>query len=100
VAVPILDALAVLPVVFLISVLPISVQGLGTTQAALIYFFARYAPGDRHAQEASVMAASLVGQAMALTFQAVLGVGCLRSRVGRTLGTSAKASASPSVAES
>ena len=26
--------------------LPISVQGLGTTQAAMVYFFARYAAGD------------------------------------------------------
>ena len=45
VAVPVLQAIAALPVVFFIAVLPISVQGLGTTQAAMIFFFARYAPG-------------------------------------------------------
>ena len=43
------------PVVFFIGVLPISVQGLGTTQAAMIFFFARYAPGDGTAQEAVVI---------------------------------------------
>ena len=85
VAVPILQAIAALPVVFFIAVLPISVQGLGTTQAAMIFFFARYAAGDSHAQQAAVLAASLVGQVCTLTFQVVLGVACLRSRVGRAV---------------
>ena len=85
VAVPLVDALATLPVVFLVAALPISVQGLGTTQAAMIYFFARYVPGAREAQEAAVLTASLVGQAIALSFQAALGVACLKSRVGRAL---------------
>jgi hypothetical protein len=91
VAVPLVDALATLPVVFLISVLPISVQGLGTTQAAMIYFFARYAPGARPVQEAAVLSASLVAQGIALVFQAILGVSCLKSRVGRALSQAAKA---------
>jgi hypothetical protein len=85
-AVPVLAALAILPIVFLVAALPVSVQGLGTTQAAMIYFFARYAPGDRPAQQATVMAASLVGQALALGLQALIGVICLRSRVGRAIG--------------
>jgi hypothetical protein len=91
VAVPLVDALATLPVVFLVAVLPISVQGLGTTQAAMVYFFARYAPGARPAQEAAVLSASLVAQGIALAFQGVLGVSCLKSRVGRALSQSAKA---------
>jgi hypothetical protein len=91
VAVPVLDAVAALPVVFLVAVLPISVQGLGTTQAMMVYFFARYAPGDRQAQQAAVLAASLVGQALSLSFQAVLGLLCLRSRVGRALEASVPA---------
>jgi hypothetical protein len=96
VAVPIIQAIAALPVVFFIAVLPISVQGLGTTQAAMIYFFARYAPGDSHAQQAAVLAASLVGQVCTLSFQAVLGVACLKSRVGRALAAaSAEAQAAP-----
>jgi len=88
VAVPVVEAVAALPVVFFIAVLPISVQGLGTTQAAMIFFFARYGPGDRAAQQAAVLTASLVGQALVLSFQAVLGIACLKSRVGRALEAS------------
>jgi hypothetical protein len=86
VLVPLLAALAILPIVFLVAALPVSVQGLGTTQAAMIYFFARYAPGDRQAQQATILAASLVGQALALGLQALIGVICLRSQVGRAIG--------------
>jgi len=93
VRVPLVDALAMLPVTFLVAVLPISVQGLGTTQATMTYFFARYAPGNPAAQEALVVAASLVGQAIALSFQGLLGVACLKSRVGRALQASTKAQA-------
>jgi uncharacterized membrane protein YbhN (UPF0104 family) len=89
IAVPVFDAVAALPVVFFVAVLPISVQGLGTTQATMIYFFARYAPGDSHAQQAAVLAASLVTQVCMLLVQAVLGVACLRSRVGRALTAAA-----------
>ena len=88
--VPLVYALATLPITFFVAVLPISVQGLGTTQATMVYFFARYAPGTQAAQEAAVIAASLVAQAIALAFQALLGVVCLRSRVGRALQASAK----------
>jgi hypothetical protein len=96
VAVPIVGAVAALPVVFFIAVLPISVQGLGTTQAAMVYFFARFAPGDHQAQQAAVLTASLVGQALSLSFQAVLGILCLKSRVGRALEASVeKPEASP-----
>jgi hypothetical protein len=93
VAVPVVVALAVMPVVFFISVLPISVQGLGTTQAAWVYFFSRYGAGDAKAQQAAVLAASLVGQALALAVQATLGVACLRSRVGRALAAAVPAPA-------
>jgi hypothetical protein len=76
-------------------VLPISVQGLGTTQAAMVFFFARYAPGNRTLQEATVISASLVGQTLALAFQATLGILCLKSRVGRALSDSVKADTEP-----
>lgn len=96
VRVPVVQAMAALPVVFLIAALPISVQGLGTTQAAMIFFFSRFAGGDHSAQQAAVLAASLVAQAVPLLFQAVLGVVCLRSRVGRALSASAdEAGAAP-----
>jgi len=88
VRVPFVDALATLPVVFLVSVLPISVQGLGTTQATMVFFFAQYAPGDAAKGGAAVIAASLVAQAIAFSTQALLGVACLKSRVGRALQAS------------
>jgi uncharacterized membrane protein YbhN (UPF0104 family) len=90
VRVPLVDALATLPVTFLVAVLPISIQGLGTTQATMVYFFARYAHGSPETQESAVVAASLVAQAVALSFQALLGVACLKTRVGRALQASTK----------
>jgi hypothetical protein len=89
VAVPLVQAIAVLPVVFFVAVLPISVQGIGTTEAAMVFFFARYAPGGA----AAVLAASLVWRALALGFQLVLGLFCLRSRIGRDLRKSTAAAA-------
>jgi hypothetical protein len=97
VEVPLVYAVATLPITFFIAVLPISVQGLGTTQAAMIYFFARFAHGSTAMQEASVIAASLVAQAIAFSFQALLGVVCLRSRA---LQASAKEQAAVAGAES
>jgi hypothetical protein len=93
VAVPLGYAIVALPVVFFIAVLPISVQGLGTTQAAMVYFFARYAAGDAGARQAAVLAASLVAQVIGLTMQATLGVFCLRSRIGRELRAAATTAA-------
>ena len=78
-------AVASLPVVFFVAVLPISVQGIGTTQAAMVFFFARYGTGDQTAREAAVLADSLVTQVIALGFQSLLGLACLRSRIGRDL---------------
>jgi hypothetical protein len=85
VAVPISQAVVALPIVFFIAVLPISVQGLGTTQAAMLFFFARYGPGDAEAQKAAVLAASLFATALGVTGQCLIGLFCLRSRVGREL---------------
>ena len=95
VAVPLAQAVVALPIVFFIAVLPISVQGLGTTQAAMVFFFARYAQGNAEAQKAAVLAASLFAMALALTLQTALGLACLRSRVGRELKTAAAGAPSP-----
>jgi hypothetical protein len=89
---PLVDALATLPVVFLVAVLPISVQGLGTTQHIMVYFFGRYVAGSPDDQLRLITAASLTAQAVAFGFQALLGVVCLKSRVGRALQASAKES--------
>ena len=93
VRVPVVAAIASLPVVFFIAVLPISVQGIGTTQAAMVFFFARYATGDQTAREAAVLAESLVTTAIALGFQSLLGLACLQSRIGRDLRNATRAAA-------
>lgn len=83
VPVPLSQALMCLPVVYLAAL--VSVQGLGTTQMAMLFFFARYAPGDRASQEAKVFAASLAGQALAMAVQASISLVCLRSQIAREL---------------
>jgi hypothetical protein len=102
VAVPVRQAIVTLPLFFFIAVLPISVQGLGTGQMAMTFLFARYAPGDARAQEAAVVTASLFMTAATTTVQAILGLACLRSRVGQELKAAAVAStaAKPAVAPS
>jgi len=82
--VPVHQAVALLPLVFFIGVLPISVQGLGTSQVALIYFFSSYVT-PASAAEARIVAASLTQQAAGLVFQLALGALCLRSGVGRAV---------------
>lgn len=70
--VPFLVAITVTPVVVIATVLPISPAGLGTTQAALVYFFADYAVGSTAETRAAVVLAfsiahfvySIIGQAI------------------------------------
>jgi hypothetical protein len=82
VKVPILQALLCLPVVLFVAVLPISFQGLGPTQGALIFFFARYAPGDSGAR---ILAASLGSMLAGWCVQIPIGFLALRSQVGAGL---------------
>jgi|tagenome__1003787_1003787.scaffolds.fasta_scaffold20964829_2 hypothetical protein len=77
--VPVQHAFACLPVVFFISVLPISPAGLGTMQMAMTLFFARYASG------ATILASSLTSQAVAVGVQSLLGLACLRNQMARGL---------------
>ena len=86
VRVPVTQAIVYLPIVYFVSVLPIAVMGLGTTQAMMIYFFATYVPGATpDAAKASILAASLVGQAVALIIQGLLGAFCMRNQLARQL---------------
>jgi uncharacterized membrane protein YbhN (UPF0104 family) len=99
VRVPLVVAIACLPVVFLVAVLPISVQGIGTTETVLVFFFARYAPGaDQTAREAAVLAAGLVWRVFSIVFQVPLSLACLRSRTGRELRRSTAAAAAAAAA--
>ena len=84
---PVTKAVLCLPIVYFVTVLPISVQGLGTTQAMMILFFATYAPGaTTGAREAAVLAASLLAQVVANVMQILIGLGCMRSQLARGLG--------------
>ena len=85
VPVPALQTLLCFPVVLLVAVLPISVQGVGPTQGAMIFFFARYAQGDASMREATVFAASLGTQAIAWCVQVSLGLICIRSQLVQAL---------------
>jgi hypothetical protein len=86
VVIPVGRALACLPIVYFVAVLPISVQGLGTSQAMLILFFSTYAPGTTsEARAAAVLAAGLLSQAVAFVIQLTIGLACMRSQIARGL---------------
>jgi len=77
--VPVSEAVALLPIVFIISVLPISPSGLGTSQAAAVALFARFAPGaDLEAQRAAVLGYSLGLHFSGIIGQALVGLVFLR----------------------
>jgi len=63
--------LAFLPVIFMLAALPITVAHLGTTQAAWIFFFGRYAPEPR------LLAFSLAAHLTFVVTRSVLGLGFL-----------------------
>jgi hypothetical protein len=87
VKVPALTALVLLPAVFFAAALPISVQGLGVSQAVAIYFFARYAQSG----EAAVFSYSTTMTAIATLVQVAMGI--LFLPVAKRLGMSAPAEA-------
>jgi hypothetical protein len=78
VPVPFAIAATVMPVVVIAGVLPISPAGLGTIQAALVYFFSDYAPGATpDARAAAVLAFSIVHFVYALVGQVIIGLVCV-----------------------
>jgi hypothetical protein len=84
---PIGKALALLPLVFVVAILPISPSGLGTAQLAAMALFAPYAAGaTEDDRRAAVLAATLSLQFLAMGVQVVLGAFFLR-RLSRHLGT-------------
>jgi hypothetical protein len=85
VPVPVFQTLVAMPIVFLLAVLPISFQGLGPSQGAMVFFFERFAVGDYQHRSARVFAASLGAQAVAWFVQIALGVICMRSQLGRSM---------------
>jgi len=86
VVVPVGKAILCLPIVYFVAVLPISFQGLGTSNFMFIHFFAAYAPGNTdESRRAVILAATLVAQAIAFAVQLSIGLLCMRSQLARSL---------------
>lgn len=78
IATPITVAATVMPAVAIASSLPITPAGLGTSQAALIYFFADYAVGNSNDERAAtVLAFSTVHFVYAMLASMVVGLACV-----------------------
>ena len=73
-------ALTLLPIVFVVAVLPISPAGIGTAQATAVALFSPYAPQNETSGDprATVLACFLAFQVLALLVQALLGLVFLR----------------------
>ena len=79
-------AIFYLPIIYFVAVLPISFQGLGTSQALMILFFAPYSEAaTADGKRAAVLTASLVSQALATSIQVLIGAVCMRSKLARGL---------------
>jgi hypothetical protein len=77
IGVPLAVGLTTLPVVVIVSALPLSPAGLGTTQAALVYFFSGYAAGATDAdRSAAVLAFALVHFVYGVLASTAVGVVC------------------------
>jgi len=76
--IPLLAFLSAMPFVSLMSAIPISPQGLGTTQYAAVYFFSAFAPGTAAQQKATVLAYSLTTSVLAIFFMVATGLLFLR----------------------
>jgi uncharacterized membrane protein YbhN (UPF0104 family) len=84
VAVPITTAALYIPIIFVVAVLPISVQGLGTTQVVAVNLLASFAPSRE-----AVLAYSLCLQVLWTLALAIIGATCLRTELGRSIRAAA-----------
>lgn len=92
--VPFVTGVAMMPVVVIASVLPIAPAGLGTTQAAFVYFYAAYAPGaTADERAASVLAFSIVHFVYAWLASILIGLVCAPFARRATAAASAAPSA-------
>jgi hypothetical protein len=80
------QAILCLPMVYFVAVLPISPQGLGTTEFMMITFFAKFAPGSSQAErEAAVVASTFATRAIAMVVQSLIGFVCLRNQLAKDI---------------
>lgn len=78
--VPLVAGLTLMPAVVIASVLPISPAGLGTTQAALVYFFSDYAAGaTADERQAHVLAFAIVYLVYSIVAALAIGLACTPS---------------------
>jgi hypothetical protein len=78
IAVPPVRGLALNPIVLLLSALPVTPGGLGTTQALQVLFFSPWATAvTPDGRAAAVLAFSLVHHVVSLVVQAAIGLACL-----------------------
>lgn len=78
IAVPLPTALALMPLVVLIGMVPVTPGGLGSVQLAQVLLFAPWAPGATLAErQADVLACGLTGHLLGLLAQAAIGLFCL-----------------------
>jgi len=75
--VPLWAGITLMPAVAIASVLPISPAGLGTTQAALVYFFTSFAAGGTlDERQANVLAFAVVYFVYCVLASAIVGIVC------------------------
>jgi uncharacterized membrane protein YbhN (UPF0104 family) len=75
--VPFAIAMTIMPVIAIVSVLPISPGGLGTTQVAMVYFFSAYASGaSADDRAAAVLAFAIVHFVYGVLASVVIGLAC------------------------
>ena len=78
IAVPFGIGMALAPIIVIASVLPIAPAGLGTTQAALVYFFSAYASGATDDDRtAAVLAFAIVHFVYAVAGSLAVGFACV-----------------------
>jgi hypothetical protein len=76
--VPFVQGMLLMPLVAIATVLPISPAGLGTTQAAIVYFFSQYGTGaTADDRSANVFAFAMVHFVYGLAMALLLGLVCL-----------------------
>lgn len=77
--VPFLALMAMLPIVWLIESIPISVMGWGTAQLAMLWLVARYAESDGNAEdiEAAVLAYSILSMIFFKLVNFAIGMACV-----------------------
>jgi hypothetical protein len=81
---PVGKAALFIPIIFVVAVLPISVQGLGTTQAVAIKFLSDFAPSKE-----AVLAYSIYTQVIWTVALVAIGALCLRTELGRSIRAAA-----------